>query len=391
MERGELVADDLMVDAGPGAARGRPDARTASSSTAFPGRSRRPWPSRSCWPEMDRRISAVVNFSRPRGRRSRSGCAGARGAETGPTTAPEAVLRAAARLPREDRAAGRLLPRARPARRRATATGMVARGLRRGSTRLLGVAAGRQGGGHDHDPERGRARRSWRRPRASSWRPRRRRAGRRARRDDRGARPDRRGGDPPPRREARRSWATGGTRRRSAPRSTTRSSTASRAARVLREGDILGVDCGAVDKGYYGDAARTVAGRAGSTPSGRASASRRGEALEAGIAAARPGGRVSDIGARSRPWRGARLWRRPGFVGHGIGTALHEEPQVPNYGRPAGARCCKAGMVIAIEPMFNRPGRGRASTRTAGRRGPRDGSAVGAFRVHGGGRAAAAP
>ncbi|MFN2387480.1 MAG: type I methionyl aminopeptidase [Thermoanaerobaculia bacterium] len=123
--------------------------------------------------------------------------------------------------------------------------------------------------------------------------------------------------------------------------------------RSLKEGDVVGVDCGAIVEGYYGDAARTL-------PVGRIDSQRvrllriTREALEAGIAAARPGGRVSDIGAAIEALaftHGYGVVRD--FVGHGVGTALHEEPQIPNYGPAGRGSPLKAGMVIAIEPMFN--------------------------------------
>jgi methionyl aminopeptidase len=132
------------------------------------------------------------------------------------------------------------------------------------------------------------------------------------------------------------------------------------AKRSLKDGDIVGIDCGAVVEGYYGDAARTVAvGRIDAAREQLLEVTR--EALHAGIAAARPGGRVSDIGAAVEALavtHGYGVVRE--FVGHGVGTALHEEPQVPNYG-PAGRGSRLApGMVIAIEPMFNL-GRGEVS------------------------------
>jgi methionyl aminopeptidase len=123
--------------------------------------------------------------------------------------------------------------------------------------------------------------------------------------------------------------------------------------RSLKEGDIVGIDCGAVVDGYYGDAARTL-------PVGRIEPPRAKllevtrEALHAGIAAAQPGGRVSDIGAAVEAialLHGYGVVRE--FVGHGVGTALHEEPQVPNYGPPGRGSTLKPGMVLAIEPMFN--------------------------------------
>jgi methionyl aminopeptidase len=123
--------------------------------------------------------------------------------------------------------------------------------------------------------------------------------------------------------------------------------------RKLLEGDIVGIDCGAVVGGYYGDAARTVP--VGTIPGETAKlldATRK--ALAAGIAAARPGGRVSDIGAAVESValvHGYGVVRD--FVGHGVGTALHEEPQIPNYGPAGRGSRLQAGMVLAIEPMFN--------------------------------------
>jgi methionyl aminopeptidase len=123
--------------------------------------------------------------------------------------------------------------------------------------------------------------------------------------------------------------------------------------RALKEGDVIGVDCGAVVAGYFGDAARTMAvGRIGAETAKLLEATRK--ALSAGIAAAVPGGRVSDIGAAVEAIaivHGYGVVRD--FVGHGVGTALHEEPQVPNYGPAGRGSVLKAGMVLAIEPMFN--------------------------------------
>jgi methionyl aminopeptidase len=123
--------------------------------------------------------------------------------------------------------------------------------------------------------------------------------------------------------------------------------------RVLKEGDIVGIDCGAIVEGYFGDAARTM-------PVGRIAPERARllevtrSALDAGIAAARPGNRVSDIGAAVEAValeHGYGVVRD--FVGHGVGTSLHEEPQIPNYGPGGRGGVLKSGMVIAIEPMFN--------------------------------------
>jgi methionyl aminopeptidase len=124
-------------------------------------------------------------------------------------------------------------------------------------------------------------------------------------------------------------------------------------ARALVEGDIVGVDCGAVVGGYYGDGARTFpVGKIDAETSRLLDVTRKG--LEAGIAAARPGNRVSDIGAAVEAVaipHGYGVVRD--FVGHGVGTALHEEPQIPNYGPGGRGNLLRAGMVIAIEPMFN--------------------------------------
>jgi methionyl aminopeptidase len=124
-------------------------------------------------------------------------------------------------------------------------------------------------------------------------------------------------------------------------------------ARKLKDGDIVGLDLGCVVGGFYGDAARTVA-------VGRISdAARRlmkvtQDALALGIDAARPGKRVGDIGnviQAHAEKHGYSVVRE--FVGHGIGTRLHEEPQVPNYG-PGGRReRLVPGMCLAIEPMVN--------------------------------------
>jgi methionyl aminopeptidase len=123
--------------------------------------------------------------------------------------------------------------------------------------------------------------------------------------------------------------------------------------RALKEGDVVGIDCGAIVAGYFGDAARTLpVGKIDAATAKLLEATRR--ALDAGIAAARPGGRVSDIGAAVEAValvHGYGVVRD--FVGHGVGTALHEEPQVPNYGPAGRGSLLKAGMVIAIEPMFN--------------------------------------
>jgi len=123
--------------------------------------------------------------------------------------------------------------------------------------------------------------------------------------------------------------------------------------RKLAAGDIVGIDCGAVVDGYFGDAARSFAvGKVKPEVSKLLKDTQ--EALARGIDAARPGRRVSDIGAAVEEFaapRGYGIVRE--FVGHGVGTALHEEPQVPNYGPGGRGPILKEGMVIAIEPMLN--------------------------------------
>jgi methionyl aminopeptidase len=124
-------------------------------------------------------------------------------------------------------------------------------------------------------------------------------------------------------------------------------------SRKLREGDIVGLDLGCIVDGFFGDAARTVAvGKAGEGAQRLMRVTR--ESLHAGIEACRPGQRVGDIGhavqthAESHGYSVVRE-----FVGHGIGTSLHEEPQVPNYGPPGRRERLVPGMCLAIEPMVN--------------------------------------
>ena len=123
--------------------------------------------------------------------------------------------------------------------------------------------------------------------------------------------------------------------------------------RKLREGDIVGLDLGCVVEGYYGDSARTVAvGQV--TPQARRLMRVTEEALHAGIAQCSPGRRVGDIGHAVQAHaegQGYTVVRE--FVGHGIGTALHEDPQVPNYGKPGKGQRLVPGMCLAIEPMVN--------------------------------------
>lgn len=121
----------------------------------------------------------------------------------------------------------------------------------------------------------------------------------------------------------------------------------------LEEGDIIGIDLGAVINGYYGDAARTL-------PVGKVS-SKAGkllevtlEALNHGIAQAKVGNRLTDISHAVQIYaesHGFSVVRD--YVGHGIGRKMHEAPQVPNYGSPGRGPRLKKGMTLAIEPMIN--------------------------------------
>ncbi len=123
--------------------------------------------------------------------------------------------------------------------------------------------------------------------------------------------------------------------------------------RVLEAGDVISIDCGAVLDGYYGDSAITVP--VGDIDETAAELLRvTNEALFKGIAQARPGGRVSDIGHAVQQHveaHGFSVVRE--FVGHGIGERMHEEPQIPNYGDPGRGPRLTEGMVLAIEPMVN--------------------------------------
>jgi methionyl aminopeptidase len=123
--------------------------------------------------------------------------------------------------------------------------------------------------------------------------------------------------------------------------------------RRLRDGDIVSLDLGAVVDGYYGDGARTVAvGEI--TEEARRLLRVTEEALREGIALCRPEKRVGDIGhaVEQHVLRHGFTTVRD-YVGHGIGTSLHEEPQIPNYGPPGRRARLGAGMCLAIEPMVN--------------------------------------
>ena len=123
--------------------------------------------------------------------------------------------------------------------------------------------------------------------------------------------------------------------------------------RTLKEGDIVGMDLGAIIEGFYGDSAVTVA--VGEVDPKVAELLRvTQEALYKGIEKAVVGNRLSDIShAVQRHAEGSGFSVVTEFVGHGIGRQLHEEPQVPNYGRPGQGPRLQVGMVLAIEPMIN--------------------------------------
>jgi methionyl aminopeptidase len=131
--------------------------------------------------------------------------------------------------------------------------------------------------------------------------------------------------------------------------------------RVLLQGQILSVDCGAIVDGYYGDSAMTFAIGAVSQEALELMDATR-TALAAGIARCIPGMRLHDISAAVQSVaEGAGFSVVREYVGHGIGRSMHEDPQLPNYGRAGTGPTLKAGMVFAIEPMVNA---GRADVRS---------------------------
>lgn len=128
--------------------------------------------------------------------------------------------------------------------------------------------------------------------------------------------------------------------------------------RVLNEGDLVSIDLGVQFQGYYGDAARTF-------PVGVVSEAAQSliqvteEALQVGISYCQMGNRLSDISHAIQRYveeRGYSVVRD--FVGHGIGTAMHEAPQIPNFGPPGRGPYLQEGMVLALEPMVNMKGYG---------------------------------
>ncbi|MBP1706585.1 MAG: map [Chloroflexi bacterium] len=123
--------------------------------------------------------------------------------------------------------------------------------------------------------------------------------------------------------------------------------------RVLKEGDIVSLDLGAIYRGYQGDAARTM-GVNGVSIQAAALMQATEDALLAGIKMARPENRLGDISAAIQRYaesRGFSVVRE--YTGHGIGRQMHEEPLIPNFGSPGTGPVLKRGMTLAIEPMLN--------------------------------------
>lgn len=123
--------------------------------------------------------------------------------------------------------------------------------------------------------------------------------------------------------------------------------------RILKEGDIVSVDVGCTHKGYVSDAARTYPVGKISEEADRLIRVTR-ESFFEGLKYCKPGFRLSDISHAIQSWvekEGFSVIRD--FVGHGVGRAMHEEPQIPNYGKPGRGPRLSKGMVFAIEPMIN--------------------------------------
>jgi len=123
--------------------------------------------------------------------------------------------------------------------------------------------------------------------------------------------------------------------------------------REIADGDVVSIDLGCVYKGFVADSAVTV-GVGNVSPEAQRLIEVTREALARGIAAARAGARLGQIGAAIQAYvegEGFSVVRE--YVGHGVGRQMHEDPQVPNYGDPESGPVLKEGMVIAIEPMVN--------------------------------------
>lgn len=125
---------------------------------------------------------------------------------------------------------------------------------------------------------------------------------------------------------------------------------------VLREGDIVSIDVGAIVDGYYGDNANTfMVGEV--SEAARELIAKTTESLHAGISHCVAGERLHDIGAAVQAVaEGAGLGVVREYVGHGIGRSMHEDPNVPNFGKPGTGARLEVGMVLAVEPMVNAGG-----------------------------------
>ena len=124
--------------------------------------------------------------------------------------------------------------------------------------------------------------------------------------------------------------------------------------RVVGDGDLLSLDVGAVWEGYHGDAAVSIF--VGAAPDGRAADLVRvtEASLAAGIEHLRAGARISDVGhAVQQVVEAAGFSVVREYVGHGVGRALHEDPQIPNHGQPGRGPLIRPGLVVAVEPMVN--------------------------------------
>jgi len=122
--------------------------------------------------------------------------------------------------------------------------------------------------------------------------------------------------------------------------------------RILKEGDVLSLDFGAIWDGYHADSAVTVFVAEPHSAEAEKLVRVTEEALEAGISQIRPGGRLSDIShAVQQVVEGAGFSVVREYVGHGIGRSLHEDPQIPNYGLPGRGPELRPGLVVAVEPM----------------------------------------
>lgn len=123
--------------------------------------------------------------------------------------------------------------------------------------------------------------------------------------------------------------------------------------RVIKDGDVVSIDCGVTYEGFVGDHARTFC--VGQVDADRKALVQKTEqSLHAGISAFQVGNRIGDIGAAVEAVAKTKGYGVvKDFVGHGVGRRMHEEPQVPNFGQPGTGPRLKPGLVLAIEPMFN--------------------------------------